>query len=107
MTMQLLGPTRDGDADESFACFGFRGGLNIKDMPQELDDGDLTVAYNVYLRSDGGIEQRKGMNARGGPLHQLVNCKVARIVGGGFVPLEQQTGAFFQRPVERFAVERR
>lgn len=76
--MQLLGPMREEDADESFACFGFRGGLNIKDMPQELDDGDLTVAYNVYLRSDGGIEQRKGINARGGPLGIGVGKNIGR-----------------------------
>ena len=65
MGMTLLGPTRTGEEDESFAVYGFTGGLNIKSMPQELDDGDLTVAYNVYLRTDGGIEQRKGMNGRG------------------------------------------
>ena len=66
--MTLLGPTRIDEANESFAAYGFAGGLNIKSMPQELDDSELTVAYNVYLRTDGGVEMRKGMNARGGPL---------------------------------------
>lgn len=93
--MTLIGKIRDSDETESFAAYGFNGGLNIKSMPQELDDGDLTVAYNVNLRVDGGIEMRKGMNARGGPLGSGVGKNIIRfsqtIVNGVPVSLTNPT----------------
>lgn len=50
---------------QSFAQYDYSLGLNIKKLPQQLDDRELTIALNVYLRAEGGIEMRKGIAARG------------------------------------------
>jgi hypothetical protein len=47
-----------------FQSYSFTTGVNVKSAPQELLDTDLTVGLNVYLRSDGGVEQRKGYTQR-------------------------------------------
>lgn len=73
------GPREYGRSEPNeFAVFGFGGGLNIKSMPQELADNELTIALNVYLRSDGGIEQRKGMTARGAQISANRGSGIAR-----------------------------
>lgn len=53
--------------DNEFSWYGMRG-LNINDAPEQLDDGDLTQAINVYLRFDGGVEQRRGITTHGSQL---------------------------------------
>jgi hypothetical protein len=69
MPFTKLGQKQYGTQDWlEFSAYGFQGGINIKAAPQDLDDGDLTSAVNVYLRSDGGIEQRKGYSSVNGPL---------------------------------------
>ena len=67
--MSRLGTKQYGSEDWlEAAAYGFNGGINCKAVPQELDDADLTSCVNVYLRSDGGIEQRKGYSSVGGPI---------------------------------------
>lgn len=43
-----------------------RGLLDINSSPQEVADNALTVAQNVYGRTEGGVQWRKGMAVKGG-----------------------------------------
>jgi len=66
MPFQQLGATRRktfGTAD--FGIYDLRGGLNVKDLPQEVADNQLTVSVNGYLQVAGGWRMRNGMTARG------------------------------------------
>lgn len=65
MSVQL-GPTRRKTAGtKDFGVYNFNGGLNVKAVQQEVGDHDLTIGTNVYLRSDGGVNLRNGMNVFG------------------------------------------
>ena len=60
-----LGRASYNKADwQEFQTYSYGTGVNVKSAPQELNDTDLSQALNVYLRTDGGIEQRKGYAAR-------------------------------------------
>jgi len=61
MAMQTMRRNYGARDWSKFAVYGFGGGLNIKSGPQELADNELTVAVNVYLRTDGMLEMRKGI----------------------------------------------
>jgi hypothetical protein len=66
MALQRLGKFQKGEGDSlEFAFYGFKGGLNIKAVGQLLDDTELTVAKDGYLRPDGGFQSRNGMFAYG------------------------------------------
>lgn len=62
--MQTLKPAR-GKNLVDFAKYGWPGGINIQDPPQEIADSDLTSAINVYLDEGGAISGRLGMQANG------------------------------------------
>lgn len=68
---QLSGFTNTGPrgagqlTPNGFAQYDYSLGLNIKKLPQQLDDRELTVALNVYLRAEGGVEMRKGITPHG------------------------------------------
>ena len=47
-----------------FSLYNFAGGLNVKDLPQQVGDSDLTEALNVYLRPGGGVATRMSMTLR-------------------------------------------
>ena len=65
MSVQL-GPTRRrGQGTKDAGVYNFRVGLDIKSTPQEVDDHALTIGTNVYLRADGGVAFRNGMNPFG------------------------------------------
>lgn len=67
MSVQL-GPTRRrGAGTKDFGVYNFSKGLDVKSTPQEVDDHALTIATNVYLRADGGVNLRNGMLAFGSP----------------------------------------
>jgi hypothetical protein len=69
MPFSRLGEKQYGTQDwQEFSAYGFQGGLNIKSVPQDVDDGDLTQAINVRLRADGGVEQRLGYSSIGGSI---------------------------------------
>jgi hypothetical protein len=87
MTVQL-GPTRRrtlGTLD--FGVYNFRVGLDVKSTPQEVDDHALTIAKDVYLRSDGGVQLRNGMAAFGSPpaAGQLILARFYQDVVNGSV----------------------
>lgn len=64
MPFQALGRQPVGTPDwQTFDARSFRGGLNLRDTPSDLNDGDLAVANNVYLSVTGGITQRRGLTA--------------------------------------------
>ena len=65
MSVQLGRTRRGGGGTLDFAAYNFRVGLDIKSTPQEVDDHALTIATNVYLRADGGVNLRNGMLAYG------------------------------------------
>ena len=78
MAYQRLGKTpRGSNATEDFCFYKFRG-LNVKGAGQILDDEDLTIAYNVYLRPDGAIQLRNGMNALDSPISGANQLIMAR-----------------------------
>ncbi|MGB8520844.1 MAG: hypothetical protein WCD38_11845 [Candidatus Tumulicola sp.] len=62
--MKTLAPRRARTL-EDFAHYGFDGGINIQDSPQEIPDKDLTQAVNVYLETNGDVSIRRGMVAKG------------------------------------------
>lgn len=65
MPLLKLGPGQTGSTKTtSFGCYGFNGGLNVKAVPQFVEEKDLIVAYNGYLRADGGFQMRNGMTLR-------------------------------------------
>jgi hypothetical protein len=65
MALLRLGAGQTGSIKtESFGAYGFNGGLNVKAVPQFVDDNELIVAYNGYLRADGGFQMRNGMTLR-------------------------------------------
>lgn len=87
MSVQL-GPTRRralGTAD--FGTYDFHLGLDVKSAPQEVDPHALTKAKDVYLRADGGVQIRNGMNAYGTPpaVGQLILACFFQDVKGGAV----------------------
>ena len=65
MSVQLGRTRRGGGGTLDFAAYNFRVGMDIKSTPQEVDDHALTIATNVYLRADGGVNLRNGMLAYG------------------------------------------
>jgi hypothetical protein len=66
MPFSRLGPTRRKTVGtEDFGIYGFRGGLNVKDVPQDVDDSQLTESINGYLQDAGGWLMRNGMTQRG------------------------------------------
>ena len=66
VAITVRGPRRFGElSDIEFDIYDFSGGVNIKKTPQQLSDNELVSAVNVYLRSEGGVEMRKGMTPRG------------------------------------------
>lgn len=69
MPFATLGKLQKGVASSlEFAVYDFRGGLNVKKLPQQLADNELSIAYNGYLRFDGGFQMRNGMTTRGNAL---------------------------------------
>jgi hypothetical protein len=82
--MQLSKPKR-GRQLVDFSHYDFGGGINIQDSPQELADGDLTQATNVYLSEDGGIEMRRGLTSAS-----------AAINGASVAPLSVGIVRFYQ-----------
>lgn len=75
MSFRLLGQKNYGSQDAlAYAIYDFSGGLNIKSLPQELDDSELTAAVNVYLRAEGGVEMRRGIKQHG-PSLGATPCK--------------------------------
>lgn len=66
MPITRLGPLQKGSIDsQEFAIYSFRGGINVKDVPQDISDQDLTSAFNVYLTTAGGIRMRNGISKHG------------------------------------------
>src|ERR1700691_438373 len=89
MAFSKLGKTPRGALDpEDFAFYGFGGGLNVKSAPQLLRDDELTIGYNVYLRPDGAVQLRNGMNAYGNAIagtNQLILARFYQDVRNGSV----------------------
>lgn len=93
MSVQL-GPTRRKTAGtKDAATYGYNGGLNVKSAPQEVGDHDLTKAQDVYLRSDGGVNLRNGMNAFGTPPSggQLILARFYQDIKNGAVVTPETT----------------
>ena len=68
MPLRVAGSRQFGQLNDlEFAWYGMKG-LNINDAPEQLQDGDLTQAVNVYLRFDGGVELRRGITRHGNSL---------------------------------------
>lgn len=67
------------DEADAFSLYDFSLGLNVKKLPQQLDDRELSVALNVYLRAEGGIEMRKGIAKRGAALSAAPGSNVYRL----------------------------
>lgn len=69
MPFATLGKLQKGVASSlEFSWYDCRGGLNVKKLPQQLADNELSIAYNGYLRFDGGFQMRNGMTTRGNAL---------------------------------------
>lgn len=75
-TLLRLGSLQTGTTQSrEFGIYGFQGGLNVKSLPQALDDSDLAIAQDVYLTPTGGVQLRNGMTrygvpfATGGPVY--------------------------------------
>ena len=64
--MKTLAPRRKRSLAD-YNHYGFKGGINIQDSPQEIADDDLTSAVNVYLETNGDVSIRRGMIAKGTP----------------------------------------
>lgn len=65
MPQMRLGKIQTGSTQaDQFGIYTFNGGINVKAVPQFVDDRDLIVAYNGYLRADGGFQMRNGMTLR-------------------------------------------
>lgn len=67
MSVQLGRTRRGGGGTLDFGIYSLKVGLDVKSTPQEVDDHALTIAKDVYLRSDGGVQLRNGMNPFGTP----------------------------------------
>lgn len=66
MGYKQLGALQTGTvAPFEFACYGFSGGINVKDVPEMIGDSDLVQAQNGYLRASGGFQMRNGITTRG------------------------------------------
>ena len=69
MALKQLGKLQQGTEEPlEFGFYGFKGGLNVKGAPQMIDDEDLTIATNGYLRPDGAFQLRNGMQILGPPV---------------------------------------
>lgn len=53
--------SRGQKASRDFGIYGFAGGINVKDVGQQVGDNDLTLGLNGYLRPGGGFASRMGM----------------------------------------------
>jgi hypothetical protein len=77
-----------------FGIYGFQGGLNVKDLPEQVGPNDLTIALNGYLRPGGGFASRYGMELRNtlgsGPIQGIFRYYRA-IVNGSSVPPTART----------------
>uniref|UniRef100_E6QP79 Uncharacterized protein n=1 Tax=mine drainage metagenome TaxID=410659 RepID=E6QP79_9ZZZZ len=69
MAEKTLGRLQKGTTGSlEFGIYGFNGGLNVKSVPQQVGDNDLTVALNVYLSTSGGVRMRNGITKHGASL---------------------------------------
>lgn len=83
MPMKTLGKLQTGQSQSfEFAAYNFSGGLNVKSVPQQVGDNDLTIACNGYLTADGGFQLRNGMTAYGNPLPGNGPVYLARYFAG-------------------------
>lgn len=65
MPLTVTGRKQDVSALREFAWTDMSGLLDIKSVPQQVADNALTVATNVYGRTDGAVEMRKGLSLYG------------------------------------------
>jgi len=82
-TLTRLGALQTGTTQsQEFGIYGFRGGLNVKSLPQALPDSDLAIAQDGYLTSDGGFQMRNGMTPFGVPFPTTEPVYLARFYQG-------------------------
>lgn len=65
MPLTVTGRKLDASALREFAWTDMSALLDIKSVPQQVADNALTVATNVYGRTDGAVEMRKGLSLFG------------------------------------------
>lgn len=65
MPLTQFGPKlRDTAPSREFGVYTFTG-LNVKDVPQQLRETELSTALNGYLTTAGGFRMRNGMTKHG------------------------------------------
>jgi hypothetical protein len=63
VAIKTFGKLQKGNPSSfEFGFYGFRKGLNVKAAPQLIEDDELSIATNGYLRPDGAFQMRNGMN---------------------------------------------
>lgn len=68
MGFEILGRPPKAQEEVNFYTSDWHGLLNVNDMPQIVDDNDLTICQNFYGSTRGGVYMRKGIKARGSVL---------------------------------------
>ena len=65
MAVEVSGNVARGQQELDFYIHRWPGLLNVGNMPQSIEDDELTIAQNVYGSLIGGLYGRKGMGNRG------------------------------------------
>lgn len=64
MPFNVMGRHNNSQRTLDFSLYDISAGINKKKAPQELNDNELTIGTNGYLRDDGGFIGRLGVARR-------------------------------------------